>query len=161
MNPLTLKLIASAVAAALLFSAGYRLGSHLTHSACEADKAAGMQRLITQQAAVAAQDNEVLATHEVANERIRVVYRTITQKANDYAITHHDDACGLDADGLRIWNAANANDTAPATSQPDYTLPAVASTKIGADSGSANQSRGDGTAVLPVPRESSSAGGLE
>ena len=45
-------------------------------------------------------------------EKVQIVYRTIKQKANAYIASHPDsDACVLSADGLRIWNDANAGNT--------------------------------------------------
>lgn len=158
MTTLTSKLLAALLISSGLFISGYFIGKSDERTDNQAKTAASLQRLIAQQAALAKQDNEVLATHEVTNDKIRIIYRTITQKVNDYALTHHADACVLDADGLRLWHAANAGDTAPATSQSDYTLPTTATTKLGAANGAVSQPRRSSADVLPMPRKLLDAG---
>ena len=54
-------------------------------------------------------DQSSVASAASATQAVHVVYRTITQQVVKYVQTHPSAAgCGLDADGLRIWNAANA-----------------------------------------------------
>ena len=102
-------------------------------------------------AGVAAADKEsarreaVGAQREVTREKIRVVYRTIKEKVNVYIDTRANVDCGLDADGLRLWNAANAGAAAPVPGEPDYSLPAAAARQVGRLGGLALQPhRGDG-----------------
>lgn len=100
------------------------------------------------------------AQREVVREKIRVVYRTIREKVNVYVDTHDDVACGLDADGLRLWNAANAGTAAPVPGEPDYTLPDAAAGVVGQPGGlTAQPYRGDGV-VRAVSRSISQAGGV-
>ena len=102
------------------------------------------------------------AAREVVREKIRVVYQTIREEvqnnveknAGAYA------ACGLDSDGLRLWNAANSGGAAPLPAQPDSALPGAAASAIGEAGGSiAEPSRRDG-AGSPVPRSAQEAGGM-
>jgi hypothetical protein len=86
----------------------------------------------------------------VVREKIRLVYRDIEKKGQENA-EKNDTAyagCGLDADGLHIWNAANAGtatgDT-PLPGQPDSGVPDAAASAVGEAGGSpAEPHRGDG-----------------
>lgn len=97
-----------------------------------------------------ARREKIGARRETAREAIRVVYRTIKEKADEniknnaaaYA------ACGLDADGLREWNAANAGEAAPVPGEPDYRLPSASARKVGQFGG-----------LIGQPRRSDGAGG--
>ena len=100
------------------------------------------------------------AAREVVREKIRVVYRTIKERVNVYIDTHDDVDCGLDADGLRLWNAANAGDAAPLSGEPDYRLPAAAAGVVGQLGGFAAQPhRGDGAGGT-MPGSVEQAGGV-
>lgn len=96
------------------------------------------------------------AARETSREQIRVVYRTIKEKADD-AVTKHPEFndCGLDADSLRNWNAANrASAAAEAVSgEPDYSLSDAASGKVGTPGGLVPEPhRGDGAgSTVPGP----------
>jgi len=124
------------------------------------------QELHSIRAGVAAADKEstrreaVGAAREVVREKIRVVYRTIKEKVNVYIDTHANVDCGLDADGLRLWNAANAGAAAPVPGEPDYSLPGAAARQVGQLGGLAGQPhRGDGAGgAMPGPAEQ--AGGV-
>lgn len=119
------------------------------------------------------------AAREVSREKIRVVYRTIKESA-DANIQKNtvDDAtlvawhaevsgsarpyndCGLDADGLRLWNAANSGDAAPLSGEPDYTLPAAATGQIGKIGGLAIKPHRNDGAGGAVPGPVGEAGGV-
>lgn len=108
------------------------------------------------------------AAREVKRETIRVVYRTIKEKADEniQKNTGPDESrsyvnCSLDTDGLRIWNAANSGDAAPLSGEPDYTLPAAATGQIGKVGGlvpKPYRSDGTGSAVSGSAQE---AGGVQ
>lgn len=124
------------------------------------------QELQQTRAGIVAADKEsarreaVGAQREVVREKIRVVYRTIRERVNVYVDTHDDVACGLDADGLRLWNAANSGEAAPLPGEPDYTLPAAAAGVVGQPGGLAAQPyRGDGV-IRAVSRSIGQAGGV-
>lgn len=91
---------------------------------CQADKLAALQRAIEQANAIAEQDREVLQTYEAQATRTRTVFRNLTREVIRYVQSHPDPVQCLDADGLRLWRAANAG-TAPAA-QPDDTVPPAA-----------------------------------
>ncbi|HEU0283265.1 MAG TPA: hypothetical protein VFQ99_05735 [Gallionella sp.] len=102
------------------------------------------------------------AAREVIRERIRVVYRTIKVEAENNveknAVVYAD--CGLDADGLRLWNAANSGSAAPVPGEPDGGLSGAAARALGEAGGSAAEPyRGDG-AGSAMPRPAQEAGGV-
>ena len=124
------------------------------------------QELQRTRAGIAAADKESTrrealgSAREVTRETIRVVYRTIKEKVNVYIDTRGSVDCGLDADGLRLWNAANAGAAAPLPGEPDYTLPAAAARSVWQPEGSAAQPhRGDG-ALRAMPGSVEQAGGM-
>lgn len=96
----------------------YAMGHRHASNACAAERLAALSRAITQAERLAREDAEVMAAHVEQAEQVRVVYRTITSEVKRYVDTHPDVArCGLDADGLRLWNAANAG-TQPVPAGP-------------------------------------------
>ena len=102
------------------------------------------------------------SAREVKRETIRVVYRTIKEKADENVKSNAAAyaACSLDADGLRQWNAANAGAAATVPGEPDYTLPAAAARSVWQPEGSAAQPhRGDG-ALRAMPGSVEQAGGM-
>lgn len=141
------------------FTGGYTIGRTNAINACEADKVAALKRLIAEQARLAEQDHEILSTHEAQQTRIRTVFQTIRQEANNYALVHRDDSCGLDADGLRIWRTANAGE-APAAAKPDHGKPGAAPAVLWPNAGPAFQSRRDGSALPRMQGAAPGAGGL-
>lgn len=119
-------ILAAAVALGGTWLAGDRHGHHQEHLAAQAAQAEHLQRAIAQADAQAVIDQGIVAADQVVQTRIETVYRTITQEATHYAITHAADDCSLDADGLRLWRAANdGTATAPAAAQPDGAVPAT------------------------------------
>lgn len=102
------------------------------------------------------------SAREGSREKIRVVYRTIKEKADENIKTNATAyaACGLDADGLRIWNAANSGDATALHGEPDYTLPAAAAGEIRKPGGfGLKPHRGDGVGGA-VPGSAGEAGGV-
>ena len=101
------------------------------------------------------------AQRETSREQIRVVYRTIKEQADETVKKHPEfNDCGLDADGLRNWNAANSGSAAstPVSGKPDSTLPGTAIREIGQPGGSISEPyRGNG-AGRAVPGSDSKAG---
>lgn len=142
-----------------LFTGGYLLGRDHAATACRADKSAALTRLIAEQARLAEQDREILLTHEARQVRIRTVFHTILQEAGRYALRHHDDSCGLDADGLRLWRAANAGEAPPAA-EPDYGLSGAAAARLGTAGGPVLEPRRDGGALPRLQGTAPGAFGL-
>lgn len=107
--------VAAAIAAALVFCGysyrGYQCQVAAQGKEIEDGKAreASVQRAIEQANDIARQDAEVSAGYEQSRIELRTVYKTIAKERITYVEKHADlRDCGLDADGLRLWNAANA-----------------------------------------------------
>ncbi|MEW5904800.1 MAG: hypothetical protein AB1722_10720, partial [Pseudomonadota bacterium] len=140
-----------------LFGAGYAAGSKHASSECIASQAQAQQDAQAQIDETNTRREEVANERETSREQIRIVYRTIKEKAHETSVAAD---CGLDADGLRLWNAANAGKATPMRGQPDGRVPGTATGAIGEAAGSAGQPhRGDG-AVQPVPRPAEKTGGV-
>lgn len=159
--PLPWSVAGAAVLAPALFVAGYLLGQDDARTDCRAERGERLTRAIAQAEALARQDAEVLTAHETARTRVRATYIHLTREAHRYALDHRDSPCGLDADGLRLWAAANAGDAEPlAAAAPDYRLRDTAGPGLGPAGGPADQSRrGDG-APARVPGAAPGAGGV-
>lgn len=119
------------LAAMALFGSGYAAGSKHASSACSASQAKAQQAAQAKADEINTHREQVAQQRENSREQIRVVYRTIQEKANEN-IQNNAAAydCGLDADGLRSWNAANAGDSAPVRSEPDYGLSGTAASHV-------------------------------
>lgn len=153
-------LAAALLAVALAAAAGYRAGHRHAAQTCAAEKADALARAIAQAEAVARQDAEVLTAHEDRRERIRAAFQNIREGVTRYVENHAGaaDEC-LDADGMRLWLAAN-DGVALAPPQPDYRLPGPAAPTLGTRGGLAGQPRADGGAVSRLPGEAPGAGGV-
>ena len=148
-NPkLWLAVVIVALALALV-GIGYAWGDKHASSTCSDDKTKA------QQAAQAVVDEtntrreEVAQSREISREQIRVVYRTIKEKAHENPVAAD---CSLDADSLRLWNSANAGNTAPLLGKLDYRLPGAATGQVGKAAGLGGQPHRIDGAVQPVPR---------
>lgn len=159
--PLPYRLLGLLIAALALFGGGYWQGHRQASNACLAGQAKSV--IVAQTAAnTETTRREAIGTQrEVSREQIRVVYRTIKEKADEIVTNHPEfNVCGLDADGLRLWNAANSGSTPAVPGEPADLLPGTASGEIGQPGGSAQEShRGDG-AVQPVPGPAEQAGSV-
>lgn len=148
------------IMAALLISGvlfGYVQGLTHASSTCEVNNARAQQSAQIRADKITTKREAVARRRETTREQIRIVYRTIREKADETPIASN---CGLDADGLRLWNAANAGATAPVRSEPDRALPGSAVRsfwrfgRIGTE-----PYRGDG-ALPPVPRPDGETDGV-
>jgi hypothetical protein len=131
-----LEVIVGLVLLLVLVGGPYYIGRHQAQTACElaaarAQVAAQVAAQSTQarQEAISAQ---AAATAQTQIERERAHTRTLVKEVTRYV---HDTipappgaaSCGLDADGLRIWRAANAgaDGAADAAGGADGTMPAA------------------------------------
>jgi hypothetical protein len=137
------------IALALLIS-GYAVGYQAATNSNAAQQVKTVQKQVVEVAKEDTRREEIGAQREVTREKIRVVYRTIREQAIEQfkppvaqvaitpasavspqvASTRVDIVCGLDADGLRVWNAANAADTTGLPSSPDRVLPSAAASSV-------------------------------
>jgi hypothetical protein len=152
-------LFALALCASLFFG-GYFLGKSDGHIDCMAGQAAAQQAGQTAADKESGRRESVGAKREESRERIRVVYRTIREKVDENVKNNPAVNCGLDADGLFLWNAANAGYPATVSGEPDYGLSGAASGQVGRIDGLVPQPRrGDG-AVHTVPGSAEETGGV-
>lgn len=104
----------------------YGLGRVHANNACAAQTLAAVERAIAQAEQLAREDAEILRADIERQERVRTRFRTITREVVRYVETHPDRRECLDADGLRVWNAANAGDFAPAAGGVRAGMPGAA-----------------------------------
>lgn len=148
-NPLAL------VVALALFGGGLWVGNHLAVQAAKAEKLDAVSRAIAQANDIARQDAEILATADIKRAARRVAAKQLDEEiAKNVEANPAYLQCGLDADGLRNWNAANAGyDDLPG--QRGYGLPAAALGQIGEPRGPGGKPQGSDRSVprmqSPVP----------
>lgn len=145
------------LAAMALFGSGYAAGSKHASSACIAKQSQAQQAAQAKADETTARREAVAQQREVSREQIRIVYRSLKEKADETPVATD---CGLDADGLRIWNAANAGATAPVLGEPDYRLPSAATGTIWPVERFAAKPFGGDGAVQPMPRPDEQAAGV-
>lgn len=150
-------LVAAGLLVALLTSAF--AGWEVATWRADSQRVQSVERAIAQAAELAEQDAEVLRHAEVRVAATETRFRTINREVIRYVQTHDPVDC-LDADGLRLWQDANTGADAPAAASPDYTLRALVDAHIRKVFGFAEQPRGGGAAVSPVPGPAGSAGRL-
>lgn len=115
--------LAGLLAVLIALGAGFIMGQRQAHKTAAAEKLAAVQRAIAQSERLQRENDAVASRFEQSRERIRIEYRTLREEARNDAETKSDlYDCGLDADGLRRWNAANAG-LRPATASADSTMP--------------------------------------
>lgn len=89
----------------MTFGGGYSLGGKHAREHAEALKLQAVAKAQEQAAEQAKADQQTAQVYEAARETVRTVYVKIKEKAHENIEKHHDYAdCGLDADGLRIYN---------------------------------------------------------
>jgi|CXWL01.1.fsa_nt_gi hypothetical protein len=143
------------------FASGYWLGGNQRANAMIAGQAKAQQQGVAKAETATVAREAIGAQREVTRERIRIIYRTIKEQA--HANTQRNQiqtapagvvatGCELDADGLLVWNAANAGESATLSGEPDGSLSAPPAHSIGQGGGTVEQPyRGDGV-VQPMPR---------
>ncbi|MDP1681065.1 MAG: hypothetical protein Q8L39_04745 [Burkholderiales bacterium] len=143
------------VAALALFAGGLWTGNHLANQAAKADRLDAVERAIVQANEIAREDAEILAAGDVKHAARRVAMKQLDEEieknveANPAYLE-----CGLDADGLRLWNAANAGyDDLPG--QRGYGLPAAPLGQVGKPRGAGEKPQGSDRSIprlqSPVP----------
>lgn len=145
------RLLAGLVLALALLTMGYGLGRKHEGAAREAAQIKAMQDMAARAAELAQQDAVLSATQEAGRERVRIVYRTLRQEVTRYVANTEHSSCGIDGDGLRLWNAANRGDAAVGAREPVDTVPGPASGAGWTDGGAAGESSGRDGALPSVP----------
>lgn len=98
--------IAALIAAVTLFGTGYHSGYKHANDHSEALKLQAVAKAQEQAENQAKRDQQTAQSYETARETVRTVYVKIKENARANIENHPDYAdCGLDADGLRLYNA--------------------------------------------------------
>lgn len=114
------------IAFLIIFGKGYDTGARHAreHAAAEQLEAVAQARIEAIEQAKA--DQQTAENFEVARENVRTVYIKVKEKALENIEKHPDyAACGLDADGLRLYNH-NPNHSEATAPGADSTLPGFA-----------------------------------
>lgn len=151
------------VALLAAFGSGFTVSKHYAETECASGQVQAERAAVSQAAAETTRRETIGAARETSREQIRVVYRTIREQANAIQVDSGSAGvadCGLDADGLRIWNAANSGIPAPLPGEPDYRLPAPSTGKVGGLDGLAEQPHRSYGAVRAVPGSDEQTGGV-
>jgi len=177
MISLVWRLLGGLVMVLALFLGGYGLGNKQAKTSCVAGQVEAQRAAITQTAKEDARREVIGAARETSREQIRSTYKTLKEQANEYVkkiprlnastgaganaeASLFTLACGLDADGLRLWNAANSGAAAPVSGEPYLSMHRSTTREIGQPDRPADQShRGDG-AVSGLPGQAGKAGGV-
>lgn len=149
---LSAKLLILLITAGALFFGGYFLGKSDEREETQVRQAKADKQAVKQATVTAQQDTAVSATQEQTRERIRTVYKIITKEVEKNVAKNPDYLrCGLDADGLRLWNDANAGNTLDSAAQRDAGLPGLAAGGRWKPGHPVQESPGNGGAVPGVP----------
>ena len=146
------------------FGTGYYNGDKHAHQADAEASQKAQQAAQTKVEAVDTAREAVAAKREGSREQIRIVYRTIREKTNEIQVDASAavaGSCDLSADGLRLWNAANAAGTTETLrSQPDSALSGAAAGTIGTQPRAAAQPYRSNGDVRAVSGSDGQAGGV-
>lgn len=115
--------IAVLVSAMSLFGGGYYLGGKHATNACAAEKLELTNE--ANQAAIeqASEDQQTAKQYEESREKVRTVYIKVKEKARENVNKNPTyDHCGLDDDGLRLYNS-RPDAATPSASGPHSALP--------------------------------------
>lgn len=161
MIPLPWRLLGGLVIALALFFGGYGLGYKHAKTECVAGQVEAQTAAVVTANQENARRETIGASRETSREQIRVIYKTLQVQASETIADHPElNACGLDADGLREWNAANAGEATTLPGEPYLEMHRAATREISQSGGSADQSyRGDG-AVRSVSGQAGEVGGV-
>lgn len=115
------------VAFLITFGTGYHNGYKHANDHSEALKLQAVAKAQQQAESQAKRDQQTAQNYETARETVRTVYVNIKEKAHENIEKHPDYAdCGLDADGLRLYNH-NPNTGAPPATGLDGHVSGLAS----------------------------------
>lgn len=142
-----LYLIAAAVVALVSGLAGWTVAGWR----CDAARLASVARAVDQAEALAAQDREVLTAGAAQAVRTETVFRTLDREVVRYVQTPAADRPCLDADGLRLWAAANADDWSLAAAPPRHSLSGFAGPSLRAGGRPVGQPRDDDAGLSHLP----------
>lgn len=155
------------VLAALLLVGVLVIGAYFAGKADErADQRA--KQATTQAVAIEQHDEKAIAGNAVEQKafarqsQTTATFARINLGVSNHALTDAAHRTCLDADGLRLWAAANAgaDPGAAAPGQPDPSLSAAAPADDGFGASVTTESRRDSAPVSPLPQPAAGSGGL-
>lgn len=149
--------IAVLVSAMSLFGGGYYLGDKHATNACAAEKLELTNE--ANQAAIeqASEDQQTAKQYEESREKVRTVYIKVKEKARENVNKNPTyDHCGLDDDGLRLYNS-RPDAATPSASGPHSALPGSSSSAGRKIVNHSAEQLGALTDVLRLSREAQSA----
>ena len=159
MIPLPWRLVGELVIALALFFSGYGWGHKHAKTECVAGQVEAQQAAVAEAAKEDVRRETVGAAREASREQIRIVYKTIQEQALETVHNHPEfNDCGLDADGLRLWNAANTGEATPVSGESYVSMHRAAASTIGQPGRPANESRRSDGAGSAVPGSASETG---
>lgn len=150
------------------FVAGYFEGNKHANTQCIANQVVSQKAAETKVDAVNTAREDVASNRELSRGRIRSAYSSIEQAAHQLALDTPASAvvgaagvCGLDDDGLRLWNSANGATAEAVRSEPDYALSTAPAAVEWLDTRHASKPyRVDG-AIRTVPGSTGETGGVQ
>jgi len=148
-----------------LFGAGYSSGNKHANTQCIANQVVAQEAAQTEVAATNTKREAVASNRELSRGSISATYTQLGKAAHQLEVERAASAvgavsCGLDADGLRLWNAANRGATEAVRSEPNYSLSTAPAAVEWLDTRHvAEPYRIDG-AIRPVPRSAGEPGGV-
>ncbi len=148
-----------------LFGAGYSSGNKHANTQCIANQVVAQDAAQVEIATTNTKREAVASSRELSRGRIGATYAQIGKAAQQLEVEMAASAvgavgCGLDANGMRLWNAANRGATEAVRSEPDYSMPtAPAAIEWLGSRDAAEPYRVDG-AVRAVPRSAGEVGGV-
>jgi len=159
--PLPYRILISVVLLLGMFAAGLWMGKDYGDTTCTAGQVKAQTKAITAADKETTRREIIGTAREASAEQIRIVYRTIKEQAHENIASHPElNTCGLDADGLRLWNAANSGAAASLPGEPYLSLHRAATSQVGDVAGSVEQPhRGNGD-VQGLPGQAGQAGGV-
>ncbi len=105
--------LALAAVAAALYGTGRIHQARVDHAAHVAEQLGRAQAVADWLDRHARAGRAIEAAHEADRSRIRTVYRTIEREVAHVVERPVYRDCSVDADGLRLWSAANRGDPTP------------------------------------------------
>lgn len=105
--------LALAAVAAALYGTGRVHQARVDHAAQVAEQLGRAQAVADWLDRQARAGRAIEAAHEADRSRIRTVYRTIEREVAHVVERPIYRDCSVDADGLRLWSAANRGDPTP------------------------------------------------
>lgn len=158
---LSSRILAAVLIGLGLFLGGYFTGKSNEHNADDAKKGKALETAVEKHDEAEAVGQEVERQSAVRSAKTEAIFNGIQQGVITYAQTHRPDDCGLDADGMRIWRAANDGADFETSSGGQGGVPSATAAEEQQPNGSTGEPRSSGQAVPPVPGPASSAGQLD